>query len=89
MIYEYPAVFTVDKEDVGWVNVKFPDIFAGVTCGKGMDEAIFMAKDLLKLMLTDSPKQCLPPSRIEDVKKEFPGAVVIMIEVEIDEVVEC
>ena len=89
MTYEYPAVFLVDKEDPGWINVKFPDILCGVTCGKGMDNAIYMAKDLLTMMLTDSPKQCLGPSKIEDVQKEFPGAVIIMIEVEIDEVVSC
>ena len=89
MTFEYPAVFTVDKEDPGWINVKFPDILCGVTCGKGMDNAIYMAKDLLHLMLTTAPKQCYGASKIEDIKKNYPGAVIVLIEVEVDEVVDC
>ena len=89
MIYEYPAIFSEDKEDPGWINVRFPDILAGVTCGRDMDNAIYMAKDLLELMLTGSPKQCYGPSKIEDLQKEYPGATILMVQVEIDEIVPC
>lgn len=89
MIFEYPAIFSEDPEDPGWINVSFPDIDAGVTCGTDMDNAIFMAKDLLHLMLTTAPKQCHGPTPLEDLRKEFPGANIIMIEVEVDEVVAC
>ena len=89
MIYEYPAIFSPDAEDEGWINVKFPDIICGVTCGTSMENAIYMAKDLLKLMLTSSPKQCLGPTPIEELRKEYPDATILLIEVEIEEVVPC
>ena len=89
MIYEYPAIFTIEEDDPEWYNVKFPDIMCGVTCGKGMDNAIFMAKDLLYCMLTEAPKQCFPPSKVEELEKEYPGQTIVLIEVEIEEVVDC
>ena len=89
MIFEYPAIFSVDKDDPNWVNVQFPDIYPGVTCGEGMDDAIYMAKDLLRLMLTSAPNQCFPPTKLDKLRKEYPGATIIMIEVENDEIVDC
>ena len=89
MVFEYPAIFKEDEEDKGWINVKFPDIVCGVTCGTDMDNAIYMAKDLLKLMLTTAPKQCLGPTPIDELRKEYPDDIIIMIEVEIDEIVSC
>lgn len=89
MIFEYPAIFTPDPEDDGWVNVEFPDIICGVTCGTDMDNAIYMAKDLLELMLTTAPKQCLGPTPIKVLKRKYPDATIILIQVEIDEVVPC
>jgi len=85
MIYKYPAIFRVDKEDSKRINVSFPDIFGGVTCGIGKENAIFMAKDLLKLMIQRAPNQCEKPSSIEEIQHKFPGEEVIIIEVEIDE----
>ena len=62
MKYVYPAIFDVDNDEEMSVGVTFPDIFGAVTCGKDLEEAMFMAKDLLKLMLTDCPAQCEKPS---------------------------
>ena len=81
----YPAIFREDKEDIGWINVSFPDIWGGVTCGKGMDNAIYMAKDLLKLMLEDAPAQCEPPHSLKETRKNFPKENVQMVTVEVDE----
>ena len=69
--------------------LKYSRMRTHVTCGKGMDNAIFMAKDLLYYMLTEAPKQCLPPSKVEELEKEYPGQTIVFIEVEIEEVVDC
>lgn len=81
--YAYPAVFSVDEEDPKYINVRFPDIIGGFTFGEGMEDAIYMAKDILTMKLTDSKHQCYPPSNIEEIKKEYPKDTVMMIEVTI------
>ena len=81
----YPAIFRIDKEDPTWINVSFPDIIAGVTCGRGMDNAIYMAKDLLKLMYESAKEQCLPPHTLLETQANFPNEDVRLIEIEIDE----
>ena len=77
----YPAIF--DKED-DFYNVIVPDIFGGVTCGEGYENAVYMAKDMIKIMLTEAPGQCFPPKSLEETKKNFPNKLVVMIEVELD-----
>ena len=81
---KYPAIFEEDKEDKGFINVTIPDIFGAVTFGKGMEDAMFMAKDLLKLMISEAPNQCLLPHTLEETKENFPDKTVLMVEVEID-----
>lgn len=83
MKVSYPAIFREDKEDSTWINVSFPDIWGGVTCGKGMDDALFMAKDLLKLMLETAPIQCERPSSLEETQKNFPNELIKMVTVDI------
>ena len=82
---EYPAIFRVDSEDPEFINVTFPDIFGGVTFGKGYVDATFMAKDLLKLMLESCPVQCEPPHSLEYTQKTFPNDKVMMIKVKYKE----
>ena len=84
MKISYPAIFKNDEEDPNFINVCFPDIFGAYTFGDGIDDAIYMAKDLLKLMLETAPAQCEKPQTLEYTKKNFPDYVVSMIEVEID-----
>lgn len=85
MVYRYPAIFEKDEKDENYILVSFPDILAVGTFGTDYDDAVYMAKDYLKLMICDSPKQCLPPSDIEELKKKFPDKTIVMIEVEIDD----
>lgn len=82
--YAYYAFFESDKEDPGWVNVTFPDIYPGVTCGTDMDDAIYMAKDLLRLMVSHAPDQCAEPTPLEKLQQEFPGKDFRFIEIDID-----
>ena len=79
-IISYPAIF--EKEDDCY-NVTVPDIFGGVTCGQGYEDAINMAKDMIKLMLNEAPGQCFPPKSLEETQRNFPDKLVIMIEVEV------
>lgn len=83
MKYVYPVILEKEKDDESWINVTVPDIFGGVTCGKGEDDAIFMAKDLIKTMLINAPAQCFPPKSFEETKNKFPNAKVVAVEVEI------
>ena len=85
MLYSYPAIFEQDEEDPQYVNVTFVDIFPGATFGDSFEDAMRMAKDFLKLMICEAPKQVFPPSDIEQVRKEYPGKMVVMVEVEIDD----
>ena len=78
--YVYCAIFTQTDEGVA---VEFPDIFGGVTCGEDFDDAVFMAKDLLRLMLSTAPAQCESPLSKEEMEKMFPGEKIVEIEVEI------
>ena len=84
MKYSYYAIFEKDKDDPSFINVTFPDIIPGVTCGDSFDDALYMAKDLLKLMLKEAPNQCFPPTSLEKLKIEFPGKEFVLVEVEID-----
>ena len=49
--YIYPAIFTPENE--GGFSIRFPDIEGCFTCGKDLDEALYMANDALSLMLVD------------------------------------
>lgn len=53
MKYVYPAVFYKDKELPDTYTVIFPDVEGAVTCGYSLYEAIYMAEDVLNLMLVD------------------------------------
>ena len=79
MEYIYPAVFTIDEEEPKYINVRFPNIMGAFTFGEGMDDALFMAEDLLRLYITEIPKQCFPPSSLEEVRKEYPDAYDIRL----------
>lgn len=75
----YPAVFIADLEDPNSINVTFPDIFGGVTCGQGFEDAVRMAEDLLATMLDCAPAQCYEPSSVEKVRKLFPEAEEVLL----------
>ena len=82
--YAFWAIFEIEKEDPKWINVSFPDIVAGVTCGLGMDDALYMASDLLRLMVMDAPHQVFGPTPIEKLREEYPGSDFHLIEVDVD-----
>ena len=62
MKYIYPAIFTEEEE--GGYSVDFPDIQGCFTCGDTLEEALYMANDVLSLILMD----------LEDNKKDIPAA---------------
>lgn len=85
MKYSYPVIFEKDEDDPKWINVTIPDIFGGVTCGDGEGHAIYMAKDLIRLMLLEAPNQCFEPKTLKETEKNFPNKKVVMVEVEMEE----
>ena len=85
MKYAYPAIFRVDKDDNKYINVSFPDLMGMVTCGEGMDDALFMAKDLLTLAMGIDYLRDTPPTSLEATCANFPDAEIIMVEVDVDD----
>lgn len=74
--YAYPAIFT--PEDDGGFSVRFPDLEGCFTCGDDMPDALFMAEDVLALVLYgyESDARTIPsPSKAEDLELE-PGEFV-------------
>lgn len=83
MKYVYPVILEADEENPDWINVTVPDIFGGVTCGKGEEDALFMAKDLIRLMLAQAPAQCGPPTPIDKARMLFPNERIVAVEVDV------
>lgn len=68
--YVYPAVFTPEEE--GGYSVFFPDLEGCYTCGDDLQDALFMANDVLAFVLYDyeSEGRKIPePSKAESVEK--------------------
>jgi antitoxin HicB len=51
-MYHYPARFERDRRS-GSYTVTFPDFDWGVTQGDDLDDAMFMARDVLKILIED------------------------------------
>jgi len=58
-MYHYPARFERDRRS-GSYTVTFPDFDWGVTQGDDLDEAVEMARDVLKILLNDCIERRLP-----------------------------
>lgn len=68
--YVYPAVFTPEEE--GGYSVFFPDLEGCYTCGDDLQDALFMATDVLAFVLYDyevEGRQIPEPSKAETVEK--------------------
>lgn len=73
-LYIYPAIF--QEEDRGY-NISFPDLLGAFTCGDNLEEALYMAKDMLGLYLysfeedgSELPEATIP-NKIKVNKNEF------------------
>lgn len=82
MKYRFPAIFEQDLENPQYINVTIPDIIGAVTFGEGEEEAMNMAKDLLKSMLEFDYVKNTNPSTLEQTQKNFPDKKILMVEVE-------
>ena len=78
MKYAYPAIFK-RSDDGEFTEVDFPDIVCGVTCGTSYENAIFMAQDILKLMILEVPNQVMKPSKIEDLITKYPNEKIVIV----------
>ena len=78
MKYVYPVIF--EEAEEGGYNVTVPDIPGTFTCGDDMADAIYMAEDVIAMMLADyeDEKKTIPvPSKIEDIKTD--GIVSLVV----------
>ena len=77
--YVYPAVFV--KEDSGLYFVNFPDFEACFTQGSDIDDALYMAQDILSITLCDMEDENLQiprasaPKEIETGEDSFVSLV--------------
>jgi len=68
MRYVYPAIFTRDDE---FIFVEFPDLEEAVTQGNDLDDALYMAQDVLNTWLAfleDTGKKIPTPSDIKSIE---------------------
>ena len=82
MKYVYPVIF---EEDDGKIGVTVPDIPSTFTFGDDMADAIYMAQNVIAMMLADyedSNKDIPVPSKIEDIKT---GGIVSLVVADTDE----
>ena len=82
MKYSFPAIFEQDQTDPKLINVTIPDIIGAVTFGEGEEDAMNMAKDLLKSMLEFDYVKNIVPSTLEQTQNNFPDKKIVMVEVE-------
>ncbi len=83
MKYVYPVIF--EEAEEGGYNVTVPDIPGTFTCGDDMADAVFMAEDVIAMMLADyeDEKKDVPaPSKISDIKT---NGIVSLVESDTDE----
>ena len=76
MTYAYPCDMVPDVEDEGWFVVTFPDVPEAITCGKSVEESLYLAEDALLVSLTfytDAWEPLPAPSPLSD------GQVLIKI----------
>lgn len=68
--YVYPAIFTPEEE--GGYSVFFPDLEGCYTCGDNLQDALFMANDVLAFVLYDyetEGRKIPTPSKVESMEK--------------------
>lgn len=78
----YFAVFEKDKENPNFINVSFPDIINAVTFGEGFEDALKMAKDCLKTVLSNPNFICPKPSTKEELERSYVSKMIVYIEIE-------
>lgn len=67
--YVYPAIFTPEE---GGYSVFFPDLESCYTCGDDLQDALFMANDVLAFVLYDyeaEGREIPAPSRVENIER--------------------
>ena len=87
MQYVYPAIFNYDPDDGGYF-VQFVDAHNIFTSGETLYEAIYMAEDVLALMLVEweeKGKSIPKASDIRDIKLDDPKSFVTLIKADTDE----
>ena len=69
MQYVYPAIFNYDPDDGGYF-VQFVDAHNIFTSGETLYEAIYMAEDVLALMLVEWEEKGNPIPKASDIRDD-------------------
>lgn len=70
MIITYPVIFTETNDNKNTVLIEVPDLASAISEGYGMEDAIFMAKDLIREIvwdMSDDDEDIPSPSDPEDI----------------------
>ena len=81
--YVYPAIF---EQEGSMYNVSFPDLPDCYTCGDNLDDALFMAQDILADVIADKEETGEPitaPSALEAIVPPA-GAFVSLVTADTD-----
>ena len=87
MKYLYPVVFETQKnktDDEVVYNAKAIDVDGAFVSSSDMREALYKIKDLLRDIIKTSPNDCKEPSPLKTVKKLYPNAFIMMVEVDVE-----
>lgn len=81
-MYLYYAIFT---PSAGQFAIEFPDLEGAFSCGEDMDEALYMAKDLLEgwLIIAEEEGDPIPTPSLPDDLLVPEDALVLPIEVDL------
>lgn len=69
MKYVYPAIFTAEENNA--YSVYFPDLEGCYTCGDNLEDALYMAEDILAFTLYDYEKEAQKapePSKLQVIE---------------------
>lgn len=76
MKYVFPAIFEAAEE--GGFNIRVPDVKGCFTCADTLEDALYMAKDALEMMLVsmeDDGEKIPKSTDIKEVEKQTSGFV--------------
>ncbi len=84
MVYIYPAIF-IQNDDKSY-TVRFPDLSGCITEGKTLENAIYMAKDVLAIWLDVAIERghTIPVASKPDEITSEAGGFVSLIDVDLD-----
>lgn len=83
-MFLYYAIFDFD---VDGINISFPDLEGAYSSGSDMQEALYMAKDLLEgwiLLAKEAGEPISPASNLDLMQEKFPDRFIVPVIINLD-----